>query len=250
MLGRILDVRGAKPVPASLRCLLIGGDNLPRPLLDQALDLGYPVALTYGMTEATSQIATASPEEVRKKPGKVGRALPGVQVEIAEPDSRGVGEILARGPTIVDGLPRADRRSARSGGEAPPSVFIDGEGWLHTGDLGKLDDAGDLEVVGRLTDRIVTAGVTVEPAEVEEVLARHPKVLMVAVVGVPDEEWGEKILAGIVPRDPSSPPTVEELLAFARGRLSPAKRPREVRLLNELPRNDRGKVVRSRLLDR
>lgn len=249
MLGRLLEVRGEKPVPPSLRCLLIGGDNLPRLLLDRALELGYPIALTYGMTEASSQIATATPEEVRRKPGKVGRAIPGVEMRIEKPDSRGVGEILARGATVVSGLPRWEGRSGGAGAEPPPSVFVDGDGWLHTGDLGKLDDEGDLEVVGRLTDRIVTAGVTVEPAEVEEVLARHPKVMAVAVVGVPDREWGEKILAFVVPRDPASPPTLEELLAFARGRLSPAKRPRELRLLTELPRNERGKIVRTRLLD-
>jgi acyl-CoA synthetase (AMP-forming)/AMP-acid ligase II len=112
-----------------------------------------------------------------------------------------------------------------------------------------MDAEGTLEVVGRLTDRIVTAGVTVEPAEVEEVLSRHPKVLKVVVVGVPDEVWGERILAGVVPRDVADPPSLEELLAFTRGRLAPAKRPRELRLLVDLPRNDRGKVVRSRLAD-
>jgi acyl-CoA synthetase (AMP-forming)/AMP-acid ligase II len=89
--------------------------------------------------------------------------------------------------------------------------------------------------------------VTVEPAEVEEVLARHPKVLDVVAVGIPDPAWGERILVAVVPRDPGAPPSLEELLDFARGRLAPAKRPRELRLLNELPRSERGKVIRSRL---
>lgn len=246
MLGRLLDIRGETPVPGSLRCLLIGGDHLPRSLLARALALGYPISLTYGMTEATSQIATASPGEVRRKPGPVGKAIPGVEVRIDTPDDQGVGEILARGPVVVEGLPKFSSR-AETDTLAPTSVFLDPDGWLHTGDLGRLDVEGDLEVLGRLTDRIVTAGVTVEPAEVEEVLARHPKVLTVAVVGMPDDEWGEKILAGVVPRDPSSPPTLDELLTFARGRLSPAKRPRELRILDDLPRNERGKVLRSRL---
>jgi O-succinylbenzoic acid--CoA ligase len=257
MLDRLLEIRGDRPVPSTLRCVLLGGDRLPRTLLDRAISLGYPIAVTYGMTEATSQIATATPDEVRKRPEGVGRAIQGVDVRIEDPDSEGTGEILVRGPTIVEGLPVRERRTTTAGpsgrGVAPidpsPSVFIDDEGWLHTGDLGRMDAEGTLEVVGRLTDRIVTAGVTVEPAEVEEVLSRHPKVLKVVVVGVPDEVWGERILAGVVPRDVADPPSLEELLAFTRGRLAPAKRPRELRLLVDLPRNDRGKVVRSRLAD-
>jgi len=259
MLDRLLEVREKKSVPQTLRCILLGGDRVPRSLLERALAAGYPIALTYGMTEATSQIATATPEEVRERPESVGRPLDGVEVRIESPDVDGVGEILARGPTVVQGLPvREGRDSAGKSHEgagatatpdAPPSVFIDRDGWLHTGDLGKMDSEGGLEVVGRLTDRIVTAGVTVEPAEIEEVLSRHPQVLQVAALGVPDPEWGERIFVAVVPRDPESPPTLEELLDFARERLAPAKRPRELRILSDLPRNERGKVIRSRLMD-
>jgi O-succinylbenzoic acid--CoA ligase len=209
------------------------------------------------MTEATSQIATAPPEEVRRNPGSVGRPLDGVEVRVDSPDAEGIGEILARGATVVQGLPlregrgreaqERDGEGASYSSDAPPSVFIDSDGWLHTGDLGRMDAEGGLEVVGRLTDRIVTAGVTVEPAEVEEVLSRHPKVLDVVAVGIPDPEWGERIVVGVVPRDTSAPPSLEELLDFARERLAPAKRPRELGLLSDLPRNDRGKVIRSRL---
>lgn len=242
MLSRLLDLRGDRPPTSSLRCLLLGGDRLPLPLLERALALGYPIALTYGMTEASSQIATAGPEEVRKKPGSVGRALDGVEVKIQDPGADGVGEILARGPTVAEGLPILTEREGDT-----PSVFRDAEGWLHTGDLGRIDEDGDLGVAGRLTDRIVTAGVTVEPAEIEEVLSRHPKILEVAAVGVPDAEWGERVLLAVVPRDPRSPPDLDELLDFTRERLAPAKRPRELRILESLPRNERGKVVRARL---
>jgi len=260
MLDRLIRVRGDRPSPSTLRCLLVGGDHLPETLLERALALGYPVSTTYGMTEATSQISTARPEEVRRKPGSVGSSLDPIELAIEEPDERGMGEILVRGPTVVKGLPAG--RQMGSKGRVPardaafqrqrtgdsPSVFVDAEGWLHTGDVGRMDPDGDLEVIGRLTDRIVTAGVTVEPGEIEEVLSRHPGVLEVAAVGIPDAEWGERVLVGVVPRNPAAPPSLDDLLAFSRERLAPAKRPRELRLLSQLPRNERGKVMRSRLI--
>jgi len=245
MLERLMDARGNRRPPASLKLLLIGGDELRESLRERALVLGYPIALTYGLTEATSQVATAPPDLVRKKPGTVGPPLEGVELLIDAPGEDGTGEILVRGPTVVKGRSRGVPKGEQA---RPASVYVDPEGWLHTGDLGQVDGDGDLWVVGRLSDRIVTGGVTVEPAEVEAVLLRHSSVRDAAVLGIPDKEWGERVVAVIVPADPAAPPTLSELLDFSRDRLASSKRPREVRIVESLPRNANGKLDRNRLL--
>ncbi len=218
MLHRLLEGWGGGLPPDSLRCLLIGGAAAEEALVERALTLGFPLALTYGLTEATSQVATAPPELVRAKPGTVGAPLPGVDVRIAPG-----GEILVRGPTVAPSQRGAD-------------------GWLHTGDLGRLDGDGHLWVTGRISHRIVSGGVNVDPAEVEAVLRTHPDVRDVAVVGVPDPEWGERVVAALVVDD--RPRIRGELDRLARQVLSPAKRPRDFRVVGSLPRNSNGKVDR------
>jgi O-succinylbenzoic acid--CoA ligase len=225
MLARLLEARGDRPSPSTLRCVLVGGAAAPPALVGRAVALGYPVALTYGLTEATSQVATAPPQQVRAKPGAVGRPIRAVEVRIGEG-----GEILVRGPTV-----------------ASAALGATEDGWLVTGDLGRLDSEGDLWVTGRVSDRIVTGGVTVEPGEVESVLAHHTGVADVAVIGEPDETWGERIVAVVVPKNPSRPPSLDDLLQIARDRLVPAKRPRGIRLVDSLPRNANGKLDRGRL---
>jgi O-succinylbenzoic acid--CoA ligase len=245
MLQRLIEARVDRPAPPSLKLILLGGAEPRVSLLARALSLGYPIALTYGLTEATSQVATAPPDVVRRKPGTVGRPLDGLEVRIEGAGNDPTGEILVRGPTIVRGL---SGNASTRGIASEDAVFVDPDGWLHTGDLGSLDNEGDLWVLGRLSDRIVTGGVTVEPAEVEAVLARHPEVREVAVVGSPDEEWGERVIAVVVPADPAAPPVLSQLLAFSRDRLASSKRPRELRIVESLPRNPNGKLDRKRLL--
>ncbi len=222
MLQRILEAWGSRPAPPSLRCILMGGDAPRRELVEEALALGFPLALTYGLTEASSQVATAPPPLVRRKPGTVGPPLPGVRLRLGED-----GEILLQGPTVAPGRAAPD-------------------GWLHTGDLARSDDQGHLWMVGRLSERIISGGVNVDPLEVEEVLAAHQGVREVAVVGVPDSTWGERVVAAVVPL-PEGPPSAAALEALARANLSPAKRPRGVRFLEALPRNANGKVDRARV---
>lgn len=250
MLSRLIAERGDRPAPQSLRCLLVGGAAAPPALVREALALGYPIALTYGLTEATSQVATARPELVRRKPGTVGKPLGGLELQAGAQDGA-PAEIRVRGPTVPRPFVAEGAQSTGSPGidASGPPVRVDAEGWLHTGDLGYLDAEGDLWITGRLSDRIVTGGVTVEPAEVEAVLAGHPAVREVAVVGVPDPEWGERLAAVVVPRDEAHAPSLDELLDFSRSRLSGAKRPRELRLVASLPRNANGKVDRARLRD-
>jgi O-succinylbenzoic acid--CoA ligase len=223
---RLLDVSADAPPPSSFRCALVGGSETPSGLLARALSAGWPVALTYGLTEATSQVATASPEATRLKPGTVGQPLDGVEVRIASDE-----EILVRGTTLASGYVGGDGGS-----------LLDGEGWHHTGDLGRLDDAGDLWVTGRRIDRIVSGGVTIDAVEVEEALRSHPSVADACVVGVPDAEWGEQVAAWLEPT--ADRLDLDAVDAHLRTRLGAAKLPRSYQVGGGLPRNANGKVDR------
>lgn len=234
MLDQLLESRGAVPAPATLRCILLGGAAAPVALVRRAVALGFPVAVTYGLTEASSQVVTAPPDLVRRALAGAPPALPaapplpGVSLLIAED-----GEILVKGDTV-----------ARRTFNAPGLRMSDG--WLHTGDLGRLDAAGHLRVTGRMSDRIISGGVNIDPSEVEEVVRAHPSVLDAVVLGLPDPRWGERVGAAVVPV-PGRNLAVEELLDFSRSRLSAAKRPRALVLLDAIPRNANGKVDRERL---
>lgn len=222
MLRRLLEAGGGDPAPEALACLLVGGAPSPPELLEEALARGFPVAPTYGLTEASSQVATAPPGLARRKPGTVGSPLPGVRVRIDE-----TGEILVAGSTVAPGAPGED-------------------GWLRTGDLGRLDGEGHLRVTGRLTDRIISGGENVDPAEVEGTLRDHPGVGDAAVVGLPHPEWGEEVVAAVVPKERGAL-SIRDLADFCRERLSPAKRPRDLLALEGLPLNPNGKVDRAAL---
>lgn len=206
MLARLLDAGLERP-PA-LRWALLGGGPIPPALLERAAAAGVPVAPTYGMTEACSQIAT------------FGFPLPGVELAIA------ADEILVRGPIVAPGAVAAD-------------------GWLHTGDLGRLE-RGRLEVVGRLADTIVSGGENVAPAEVEEVLSRHPAVADAGVYARAHPEWGEAVTAKVVLRE-GVVVTPEELRQFCAQRLAAFKVPKEIVLAVELPRGPSGKLLRREL---
>lgn len=231
-LKRLLDAWGGGPPPGSFRLALVGGARASGELVERAVLSGWPLALTYGMTEMTSQVATAAPAEVLYDPESVGRPLRGVEVRV-EPS----GEIWTRGPTLALGYV----------GDHEP--LTDREGWYHTGDLGLLDEQGRLRVTGRRSDRIVSGGVTVDAHEVEAALRAHAGVADAAVVGIPDPEWGERVVAAVVPAsrpdlDPGSS-LVSDLDAWCRSRLSGAKVPRGWRVLDALPLNARGKVDRA-----
>lgn len=199
------------------RRVLVGGGPVPADIA------ALPnVVRTYGMTETWGGVVHD------------GRPFPGVEVRLAP----GSDEILVRTPTVMRGY--------RGDPEGTAAVMAPG-GWLRTGDAGRIGDDGRLEVVDRLKDLIVTGGVKVSPTEVEAVLAAHPSVADAAVAGVPDPEWGERVTAWVVAADPDRPPTLDDLRAFARARLSAAKLPRQVVLVPVLPRSPGGKV-RRRLL--
>lgn len=222
MLHRTLEALGPSRSPLALRCILVGGAPAPAPLVERSLERGLPIALTYGLTEATSQVATSPPSLVRRKPGTVGSPLPRVRLRLT-----GDGEVLVAGPTVAPG-------------------HADSDGWLHTGDLGRQDADGHLWITGRASDRIISGGVNVDPREVESVLLTHPELQDVAVVGIPDRVWGERVVAAVVPRSPSTI-TSEELAAWSRRVLSAAQRPRDLRIVDRLPLNPNGKADRAQV---
>ena len=246
MLQRLLDARHDRPVPPTLRCVLLGGGPAPRPLLDRCAVLGIPVVQTYGLTEACSQVATLAPEEARGCIGSAGRVLYPNELRIAtSPDDAvrddGVGEILVRGPIVMSGYAGRPDATART--------IVDG--WLHTGDVGRIDADRYLYVLDRRDDLIVTGGENVYPVEVEAVLLAHPCITEVGVVGIADETWGQRVIAVARLTDATASSTdAAGLEAFCRSRLAGYKVPREFRLVAEpLPRTASGKLRRAALRD-
>lgn len=244
MLQRMLDARGDRPWPATLRCMLLGGGPAPRPLLERCARLGVPVVQTYGLTEATSQVATLAPEDALRRLGAAGRPLYPNEIRIERPDGSTAGagepgEILVRGPIVMSGYANRAEESARA---------LAG-GWLHTGDVGALDDDGYLYVLDRRDDLIVSGGENVYPAEVEAALLSHAGVVEAAVVGIPDEQWGQRVVAFVRVHDAAHPADLaEELRAHCRARLAGYKTPAEIRFAAEpLPRTASGKLRRGAL---
>jgi len=208
MLARLLDA-GLRH-PPTLRWALLGGGPIAPALLERATDAGVPVAPTYGMTEACSQIAT------------FGWPLAGVELRTA-----GDGEVLVRGPIVSPGAEGED-------------------GWLHTGDLGRFDERSRLEIIGRKADTIVTGGENVAPAEVEATLLDHPAVADAAVHPRADPEWGEAVVATVVLRD-GARTGPDELRAHCAARLAAFKVPKAVEFTDRLPRTASGKLLRRQL---
>jgi malonyl-CoA/methylmalonyl-CoA synthetase len=191
---------------------------------------GQRVLERYGMTETGMNVS--NPHDGERRPGTVGFPLPTVDLRLVAGDH---GEILVRGPNVFNGYWQNEKATEAS--------FEDG--WFRTGDVGALDPDGYLRIVGRAKELIITGGLNVYPREVEDVLLTHPGVAEVAVVGVPDEEWGELVVAYVVPAGP--PPDVDALLAHAAEMLAAFKRPRAVHFVESLPRNALGKLLRHEL---
>lgn len=241
MLARVLDARGERPPPPGLRAVLLGGAAAPAPLLARAARAGWPLLPTYGLTEATSQVATLPPGAPLRTDGGGLRPLPGVAVRVVDEADRPLppgasGAIHVRGPTVTPGYWRRPEASARA---------LAG-GWLRTGDLGALDADGALRVLGRADDVLVTGGENVHPAEVEAALLAHPDVADAGVAGLPDPAWGQRVAAWIVPA-PGARPRPDALAAFVRERLAGYKVPRSWHIVRTLPRNAAGKLERRAL---
>jgi o-succinylbenzoate---CoA ligase len=218
MLLRLLEADADLVAP---RVILVGGGPVPEAALEEAVGRGATVAQTYGLTEAASQVTTLAPTDARRKLGSAGRPLLTTRLRLRD------GEILVQGPTVAPGCADAD-------------------GWLHTGDLGRIDDEGFLYVEDRIDDMIVTGGENVVPAEVEAVLAGHPEVLDAAVVGREDPEWQQAVTAVVVLRS-GSETSADDLRRHCADLLAPHKVPKRVELASALPRTPTGKLMRGAL---
>jgi O-succinylbenzoic acid--CoA ligase len=222
-LARLLDAGLARP--PSLRCALTGGGPIPPALVERALEAGVPVSLTYGMTETGSQVTTTPILEVERGERAPGPPLFCTRLRIAADD-----EILVSGPTVAV--------SAQTSG-----------GWLHTGDLGRLDERGRLWLHGRKADTIISGGENVAPVEVEAVLEAHPGVLEAAVVARADPRWGEAVSAIVVARAQAGAELdAEDLRRHCALALAPYKVPKTYELRAQpLPRTASGKLLRREL---
>lgn len=224
-----------------LRICVSGAAPLPRGVLEKfEAKFGLPLLEGYGLTEA-SPVVSLNPLDGVHKPGTVGLTLPTVEVKILENGQEvkhgDVGEICVRGDNVMLGYyndPAATREA------------IDPEGWLHTGDLGRVQHGGYIEIVDRAKDLIIVKGLNVYSREVEDVLLSHPNVAEAAVIGVPDENGDETVKAFVVPKEGRN---VEksELLRLCKEQLAPYKWPREVILASFLPKNSIGKVIKREL---
>ena len=230
-LCQIAPDAGALP---PLRIAHIGGAAVPIDVGRRFEEtFGAAIHEGYGLTEM-SGLATTFATGRRRKSGSVGKPSDRTEVRIADADERGVGEVQFRGPSVIRGYWNDAAATARA---------VDGEGWLSTGDLGYLDEDGDLFLVDRKTEMIIRGGYNVYPREVEEVLYEHPGVLEAAVVGVPDEVLGEDVAAVVVAR-PGVALDPDELKAWTKERVAAYKYPRQIILVDELPKSPTGKILK------
>jgi O-succinylbenzoic acid--CoA ligase len=235
---RILDMVSDAPPPPSVRAVLLGGGPIDPALVARALAAGWPVVPTYGLSEAGSGVTALSTAEATAHPGTAGRPLPGVRILIDDPDPDGIGEVLVQSPARFDGY---------LGDPAETAAAVTTDGWLRTGDLGRLDADGFLTVEDRRVDRIVRGGENVSPAEVEAVLLVHPAIADAAVVGRPDPTFGHVPVAIVVLRADAPEPTDDDLTRFCRERLSRPKVPVAFERRTSLPRTPNGKLRRTEL---
>jgi acyl-CoA synthetase (AMP-forming)/AMP-acid ligase II len=251
MLARIVaEVHGEDAGTPTLRSLAYGGARAPRPVVERALRVfpGTGFVNAYGLTETASSIAVLSPEDhraaltssdpaVRDRLGSVGRALPGIEFQIRAEGGKPVGAGQA-GLVFVRGEQISGEYAGGRGQGA-----VDPDGWFATRDTGRLDADGYLFIEGRADDTIIRGGENIAPAEIEDVLLAHPGITEAAVVGVPDPEWGQRLVAVVVGHGDEA-----EIRRWVRDRLRSSKTPDTVVFRAELPRTDTGKLLRRTLL--
>jgi fatty-acyl-CoA synthase len=214
---------------STLRLAVVGGAPMPEALLEVWAARGVAIVQGYGLTEAAPNVLCLAPEDARRKAGYAGKPYPYVSCDLSEQ-----GELLVRGPNVFAGYWRNE--------EATAGAFDDG--WLLTGDVAERDDEGNYRIRGRLKDMVVSGGENIYPAEVEAALHEHAAVADAAVVGVPDERWGEVCVAFVVLDEPVS---AEELRRHCVDRLARFKVPKSFHVVDELPRNSMGKIQKSEL---
>jgi acyl-CoA synthetase (AMP-forming)/AMP-acid ligase II len=231
-----------------LKYMLYGASPIPAALLKECIEVfGCGFVQMYGMTETTGTIVALAPEdhvEGLDRMRSAGKALPGVELAILDADGKRlppgeVGEIATRSGSNMAGYWNLPEATAKT---------LDSDGWLRTGDAGYLDKDGYLYIHDRIKDMIISGGENIYPAEVESAICDHPDVAEVAVVGVPDEQWGEAVKA-IVVMKPGRKATPSDIIGFTRERIAGFKTPKSVEFIEALPRNASGKILRRHLRD-
>ena len=241
MLTQIVEALEDRRLPASFRCMLLGGGPAPLPLLEACVKKDIPVFQSYGMTETSSQIVTLSPEDSLQKLGSAGKPLfPSqlrIELENGESAQAGMpGEIVVKGPNVTPGYLNRS--------EATEEKIRDG--WLYTGDIGYLDEQGFLYVKDRRSDLIISGGENIYPAELEAILLAHPDVMDAGVTGIEDKKWGQVPVAFIVKKKDTNL-SGEELQRFCMERLAKYKLPKAFYFTEQLPRNAAKKLLRRKL---
>jgi fatty-acyl-CoA synthase len=227
---------------SSLRLAVVGGAPMPEALLETWLERGVEIVQGYGLTEAAPNVLCLPPEDARRKLGFAGKPYPHVDVALRDPDSGALldgpaaGELVVKGPNVFAGYWRNPDATAAA----------TADGWLLTGDVAERDAEGFYRIAGRIKDMVISGGENVYPAEIEDVLHAHPAVLEAAVVGVPDERWGEACAAFVVLRD-GSVASADDLRDHCRSRLARFKVPKTFSLVPSLPRSSMGKVLKDEL---
>lgn len=238
MLWRLLEHCGDRPAPVALRKVLLGGGPVAASLLERSRAAGWPVCVGYGMTETSSHVALSCADEPDWSPGAVGCALPGVRIDVVEPAAESVdgsGRIRVRGPVLMSGYCEGDGNIGNG---------LEGDGEFLTGDVGRIDRRGRLHVLGRADEILVSGGINVHPAQVEKHLLRCPGVRDAAVTARNNPIWGEVLVALV-----TGEVKVQELVAWCRANLPSSIRPRELHIVDRLPRGSLGKLDRRTLRD-
>ncbi|MGP5658664.1 AMP-binding protein [Corynebacterium falsenii] len=225
-----------------LRTGIMAGTSCPTKTMQEVIDIMgmKEVGICYGMTETSPvSIQTLPDDPIDKRVNTVGRPGPHIEVKIVHPDTREIvprndqGEVLVRGYSVMKGYWDMPVKTAEA---------IDEEGWMHTGDLGMMDDDGYVMITGRIKDMVIRGGENLYPREIEEFLYSHPDISDVQVIGVPDEKYGEELMAWIIMNDGAEPLTAESLREFSEGHLARHKIPRYVHIVTEYPMTLSGKV--------
>jgi fatty-acyl-CoA synthase len=228
---------------SSLHTIVCGGAPVPEPLMRLYAGRGIPINQGYGLTETSPFVTFLAPEWGIAKLGSAGRPPSFSEVRLVDLDGRDIaaprvnGEVVTRGPNVMKGYWNNPEATAAA---------IDPEGWFHTGDIGYFDEDGFLFIADRLKDMVITGGENVYPAEVESVLYDHPAIAEIAVIGLPDAQWGEAVVAVAAIKEGATL-DLEELREFATERLARYKLPRRLEILPALPRNPAGKVLKFEL---
>lgn len=232
--------------PTTLRTGIMAGSTCPREVMKSVMeDMGAKeITIAYGQTESSpviTQTKADDPIDLRVK--SVGQAHPNVEVKVVDPATGGQaepdipGELCTKGYLVMEGYYKNEEATASA---------IDPDGWLHTGDIAVMDENGYVEITGRMKDMIIRGGENVYPREIEEFLYQHPDVLDVQVVGIPDEKYGEEIMAWIIPKEESTIKS-SDIRAFCEGNISKHKVPRYIEFTNEYPMTASGKIQKFRL---